>query len=268
MTTLQDLRQVTRNQDRYDQMIRSRADVKRQIEYFTANIGKVTTVDEFMKDDKLYRFVMEAFDLGSQVNAKGLIRKVLNEGVTDPYALANRMSDSKFKEMAKILAFKETDGKTLKEPKIVQAIVDRFVKVKAEMKAEETNPAVRLALYFQRKAPTINNWYQVLADRALQKVVFTALDIPNQAALQDLDRLVTKIKTRFDIADLKDPKKLTKFIERFSAMYDVQNGFSSGTSSVSSTVVSMMSPVSRRGRASIISIDPSVTMSLLKFPRF
>lgn len=264
MSTLQDFRQVARNQDRSEAMVRARPDVKRNIEYFQANIGKVTTADELLKDDRLYRFVMEAFDLGSQIYARGLIRKVLNEGVSDPAATANRMSDPKFKEMATVLGLKEAGGATLKQPAIVQAIVDRYVDVKLEVSAEERNPAVRLALYFQRKAPRITNWYQVLADRALQKVVFTALKIPDQAALQDLDRLKEKLDKRFDISDFRKPEKVQAFLDRFAAMYDLQNG----APQTGSATTPSIGPVRRGGRAPIVSIDPSVTMSLLRFPRF
>lgn len=263
MSTIQDYRQISRNQDRYESMVRARPDVKRDVEYFQANIGKITSAEELLKDDKLYRFVMEAFDLGSQTYARALIRKVLDEGVTEPNALANRMNDTKFKEMATVLAFYETGGATLKEPEIVQAIVERYIDVKKEVSAEEKNPAVRLALYFERKAGRINNWYQVLADRALQKVVFTALDIPEQSALGDIDRLVDKLKKRFDIADFQDPAKLQTFLDRFSVMYDLKNGAPSVSSNLPYIGV-----VNTRGRASIISIDPSVTMSLLRFPRF
>ncbi|TWA59803.1 uncharacterized protein DUF1217 [Azospirillum brasilense] len=264
MSTIQDYRQIVRNQDRFESMIRVRSDVKRNIEYFQENIGKITSAEELLKDEKLYRFVMEAFDLESQIYARALIRKVLDEGVTEPNALANRMNDAKFKELATAMAFPETGGATLKEPAIVQAIVDRYVDVKMEVSAEEKNPAVRLALYFQRKAGRITNWYQVLSDRALQKVVFTAMDIPEQSALGDLDRLVDRMKKRFDIADFQDPAKVQTFLDRFSAMYDLKNGAPAGASAS----LPYIGPVSRGGRSSIIAIDSSITMSLLNFPRF
>ena len=103
-----------------------------------------------------------------------------------------------------------------------------------------------------------------MADRALQKVVFTALDIPEQSALGDLDRLVDKLKKRFDIADFKDPAKLGKFLDRFSAMYDLKNG----APAEASATLPYIGPINSRGRSSIIAIDPSITMSLLNFPRF
>lgn len=262
MSTIQDYRQMVRNQDRFEASLRKRGDIQRSIAYFEANIGKVTTTEAFMKDDKLYRFVMEAFDLGSQTFARGLMRKVLNEGVTDSASTANRMNDTKFKELATVLGFAETGGANLKSPAIVKAIVDRYVDVKMEVKAEETNPAVRLALYFQRRAPGLTNWFQVLGDAPLQKVVFTALDIPDAAALQDIDRLADKLTSKYDIKDFKDPAKVQKLLDRFAAMYDLRNGASSTTTTVPEI------GISRSGRASIISIDPSITVSLLNFPRF
>lgn len=265
MSTVQDLRNVMNNQTRSLDTLSKRADLARQIDYFKKNIGKVTTTDEFLKDDKLYRFVMEAFDLGSQIFAKGLIRKILDGGISDPNALANRMNDAKFKELATTLAFKEAGGKTLQEPKIVQAIVDRFTAVKLEEKADETNPAVRLALYFKRRAGNITNWYQVMADRAIQKVVFTNLGWPDSMATQDLDTVVKKLGQKLDIKDFKNSDKVKTFLDKFAAMYDMQNTDATSGASVPYAPISIVSP---RGRASIISIDPSVLQTLTTIKRF
>ena len=264
MSTIQDLRLVTRNQGRYVQMILQRPEVQRSIAYFKDNIGKVTNTEDFLKDDKLYRFVMEAFDLGSQFYARGLIRKVLNGGVSDPASTANRMSNTKFREMAAALSFAETGGQTLKEPSIVQAILDRYVAVKMEVDSEEKNPAVRFGLYFQRRAPSVTNWYQVMADRALQKVVYTTLGLPEETARLDVDKQKILLEKRMDIKDLQDPAKVRKMLDRFGAMYDMQNGSPTGSGAVAPSI----GPISRKGRASIISIDPSITASLLNFPRF
>lgn len=265
MTTVQDFRNITANQTRSLDTISKRADLARQIDYFQKNVGKITSIDGFLKDDKIYRFVMEAFDLSSQIYAKGLIRKILEGGVSDTNSLANRMNDAKFKEMATVLAFKEADGKTLQEPKIVQAIVDRFKEVKLEEQADSTNPAVRLALYFQRKSGSITNWYQVMADNALRKVVFTNLGWPDSVATQDLDTLVKKLGQKINIKDFKDSTKVKSFLNKFAAMYDMQN--TDATSTATSPYASM-SVISSKSRASIISIDPSVLQTLTTIKRF
>jgi len=263
MTTLVDLRMVSKNHDRYEQAVRNRPAVQRAIAYFQDNIGKITSTEDFMKDDKLYRFVLDAFDLGSQAKSRGLIRKVLEEGVSDQYSTANRMSDTKFREMATILGFAENGGANLTQPAVVQAIVDRYVAVTLEVESEDRNPAVRLGLYFQRRSANITNWYQVMADNALRKVVYTTLGLPDQTALLDVDKQKALLEKRMDIADLKSPDKVAKFLDRFAAMYDMQNGGATATAAMPS-----IGPISRRGRASVISIDPSITMTLMRFPRF
>ena len=53
------------------------------------------------------------------------------------------------------------------------------------------------------------------------------------------------------------------FLDRFAAMYDMQNGGTAAAASMPS-----IGPISRSGRASVISIDPSITMTLMRFPRF
>jgi hypothetical protein len=92
---------------------------------------------------------------------------------------------------------------------------------------------VRLALYFERKAPKLEDWYQVLADKALSQVVRVAFGLPESFARADIDQQVKVFESRFDISDFADPAKLEKFITRFTTMYELQNPTSTATTSVS-----------------------------------
>ncbi len=47
-----------------------------------------------------------------------------------------------------------------------------------EENAGQSNEGVRLALYFERKAPDIKSIFQILGDKALYKVIETALSLP------------------------------------------------------------------------------------------
>ncbi|HSK41684.1 MAG TPA: DUF1217 domain-containing protein, partial [Arenibaculum sp.] len=133
-----------------------------------------------------------------------------------------------------------------------------------------------LALHFLRKMPEVahrpasqeSRLMEVLADKALSEVVFTALGLPSQMAGMDIDRLVAQLDRKMNVDDLRDPEKLMRFVERFATMYDLQNQEQGGTG-----ILPLISPLSldRAGKPSrpqIISIDPSVTMALLNFPRF
>lgn len=236
---------------------------KREVDYFKANIGTITSVDGLMKNDRLYRFVLESFGLESEVNSRALIRKVLEGGVTDKNSMANRMNNRQFKEMASTLRIAEDQGATLKEPATVDAIVNRLIQVRMEKKAGEQNEAVRLALNFQRVAPTLNNWYDVMGDKALSAVVRTAFDLPDQVAQLDVDRQKDIYEKKIPFKDLKDPEKVQKLMNRFAVMYDIKNGTGgSATSSVVSTLFASS------GSTSVVSIDPAITAMLSSYPRF
>jgi hypothetical protein len=86
------------------------------------------------------------------------------------------------------------------------------------------NEGVRLALYFARKASIIVSPFSILADKALLEVVRTALNLPAEMSQADIEVQAANITKRLDIADFKDPEKLEKFLTRFAAMYDMNNG--------------------------------------------
>ena len=76
-----------------------------------------------------------------------------------------------------------------------------------EEKAGEQNEGVRLALYFERKAPTISNAYQILADKAITQVVQTALGISPLTSMADVDEHRRSWHKQIDFEDFRDPAK-------------------------------------------------------------
>ncbi|MEE4209506.1 MAG: DUF1217 domain-containing protein [Parvularcula sp.] len=198
------------------------AQYTREMEYFKENIGKVGSLDEFLDNDRLYRFALIAFDLESQIPYKGLIKKVLKEGVAEKDALANKLADPKFKVFARALGFAEEGTKNVRNPNFAAEVLENYKRVRVETDAGEDNVGVRLAAYFERRAPVITNWFAVLGDRALREVAFAAFDLPNEMQQTNPDRLVKILESRFDIEDLQDPDKLQKFIKRFTLMYDIR----------------------------------------------
>ncbi|WP_428410380.1 DUF1217 domain-containing protein [Hyphococcus sp.] len=237
--------------------------VQREVEYFAENIGKISTGDELVADQRLYRFAMKAFDLESQIFAKGLIKKLLKEGITEPLALANRLTDSKFKTFAKAFAFAEVGDYNVKNPDFVKLVIERYLKVNLEARAGEENVAVQLGLYFDRAAPRVTNWYSVLADKALREVALTGLGFPPEVNSMNVDRLVERMEERFDIKDLQDEEKRSKLIKRFTLMYDIRNGIGGAASDR----VSLFSPLpsGSRGGGQIITMDASTLGAISRF---
>ena len=231
-TTLDSYRFVTNDLTRSLKVTAKQPQVARQTENYLADIGKIKSIDDFVKNDRVYRYAMQAFGLDDMMYAKAMVKKVLTEGLESSTALANRMNDPRFKELASVFNFKTYGETTTDSTDAKQGVVDRFVRLQLENQNGEQNEGVKLALYFARKAPNLTSTLGILADKSLLKVMQTALNIPESTGLMDLDKQAKMYADRIDIADFKDPAKLDKFIVRFTAQWEMAN--SSANSAVSS----------------------------------
>lgn len=228
--------------------------VQRETDYYLKNIKNVKSVDDFMKDTKLYNYVLKAFGLDSMAFAKAFIRKVLTEGVDDKESFANKLTDTRYKDLATAFNFAKYADKATSQPGALQPIADKYVRQTLEIETGQQNEGVRLALYFARKAPAITNAYEILGDKALLQVFQTTFSIPAAMSNMDIDRQAKMVEDKLNLADLKDPKKLDKLITRFTAMYEMNNP------STASSIPSMLF-----GGTSSIGIADSILTTLQSF---
>ena len=208
--------------------------VARESAYYLATIGAVKTVDDFLKNDRLFRFAMKAYGLGDMAYAKGFMRKVLQEGVESDAALANRLSDPRYKAFAKAFNFARYGTLTTTFAATRQDTADRYVRQTLEERVGAESEGARLALYFQRKAPEIASAYGILADPALLQVAQVALNIAPETRTADIDKQAKLIDAKLKVSDLQDPQKLDRFLQRFASLYDAATG--TGVDQVSTLV--------------------------------
>ncbi len=197
--------------------------VAQQTKYFLANIGNVKTVSDLINNSKLYNYVMTAFGLGDMINAKGLIEKVLEGGISNPKSLANTLNDSRYKALASTFDFASNGAATTSSAVLQQTTVNNYVEQTLEANVGKQNQGTQMALYFQRMAPTITSAYSILGDKTLLSVIQTALGLSPAMSESNIDIQARMITSKLNIADLKDPAKLQQFIERFTAAYDATN---------------------------------------------
>ncbi len=221
LTTSATYRMITRNLDRSLAQTAAEKPVALQTTYYLKNIGNVKTIDDFLKDTRLFKYAMKAFGLEDMDNAKAYMRKVMSEGVTDSQSFANRLNDERFVQFATVFNFPESGESTTESTAATQGVVDKYVRQTLETEAGDDNEGVRLALYFQREAPNVKSAYGILADEALYKVVKTVFGLPDELSSADIDKQAQAITQRLAIADLKDPTKLATLITRFTAVWDV-----------------------------------------------
>lgn len=228
--------------------------VQRDSDYYLKNIGKVKTIDDLMKDTKLYNYALKAFGLEDMAYAKAFIKKVLTEGIEDKDSFANKLTDTRYKEFATAFNFAKYGDKTTTEPAVLKPVVDSYVQMTLEQETGKQSDGARLALYFYRKASSITNAFEILGDKRLLAVYQTTFNIPKQTSALDIDRQAKMVEEKLDLKDLKDPKKVEKLLIRFTAMYDMANPSTSTAPSVQLL-----------GGAAEIGISPSILATLQSF---
>lgn len=207
----------------------SSPDIQREIEYFQANAANITSVDQLMSDRRVLDVVLNAFGLEDDIDKGAFIRKVIEEGTTDPEAFANRLVEPAYREMADFLGFGNFGG-TLVFDFARNEIVDRYLTHRFELAVGEQDFDLRLALNFKQDAAELaasasteeTMWLRLLGSSPLRPVIEGALFLPTNFALIDLDQQVEEVQSRaqqfFGTSgqDLfSDPENLDKMVERF-----------------------------------------------------
>ncbi len=221
---------VSSNIARQQAATAARGDVKTATAYYLANIGKAKTVAQFVGDDRLFSYAMTAYGLGDMTYAKGLMTKVLNGGVTDAKALAETLSDPRYRAFAAAFDFAGRGAEATASASATTAAVSKYVEQALEDDQAKTSPGASNALYFTRNAASIKSVYGLLADPTMLSVVETAYGLSSTLGQSDIDTQAAVLGKVVKVADLQDPAKVAKLVGRYTARYDVAGA--SATSNV------------------------------------
>ncbi|MBS0239798.1 MAG: DUF1217 domain-containing protein [Proteobacteria bacterium] len=223
--------------------------------YYMTAIAKITNVDDLLKDPKLVTFMTSAYGLKDANLDTSDLRQILTSDPLDPTSYINKPENAKYRPLAVAFNF-GTDGKTLSVPagqaqdrSQLVTTMDGYVEQTMESQAGDQSDAVRLALYFQKKASGITSAYQILGDKALLQFTQTALGLSSMMSAADIDTQAKMITNKLNLTDLQDPTKVSKIIAQFAALYDATNS----TASSSPILQILQGNSSSNG---IITIDP------------
>lgn len=224
MGTVTRYQQITRNLGRTIANISQRPEIRREADYYLANIRNAKSIDDFLKNDRLYGFAMTAFGLKDMIYAKAFMRKVLTEGVDGSKSFALQLADPRFREFAEAFNFKRYGATATAFDRAQQGTVDRYLRIQLEADAGKNDEGLRMALYFQRKAPEVGSVFGLMGDPALYKVIQTVLGLPAAYSNTDVDTQAAFLRSKINVEDFKDPAKLESFITRFTARWQAANG--------------------------------------------
>lgn len=211
---------IINNLSRQQAATAAQGDVKSATAYYLANIGKVTTVSQFVNDYQLFSYAMKAYGLSDMTYAKGLMTKVLNGGVTSSTALANTLDDPRYKAFATAFNFAGLGAKATAATSATTTAVSKYVEQTLEDNQAVTNQGVSNALYFKRNASSITSIYGLLADSTMLSVVETAYGISSTLSEDDVDTQEELLSKVIKVSDFQDSTKMEALVERYTAAYD------------------------------------------------
>jgi hypothetical protein len=243
---------VVQNLPRMQAMTADQGAVKTASAYYAANIGKVTSIDQFVGNYRLLSYALDAFGLGDQINSTALIKQVLEGGVTNPKALANTLPQ--WKAFATAFNFTGAGASSISTSAAITATQNDYVEQTLENNEGQQDVGVQLAMYFNRVAPSVTSSYGILADQNLLEVVETIFGLPTAFSSENIDVQAKAVSNLMNISELQNPAKLKQLTERFTAAYDMTYGDSSGSSSTLSVSGSSSSSSSSSSTSAAVTV--------------
>lgn len=263
MSTISSYLQISKNLSKWQAIEAKKPEVSTATKYFQNNIGKVKNANDLINNPRLFNYAMTAFGLGDRTYAKGLMKQVLQQGVTSSKALANKLNDPNIQAFAKAFDFAGNGATTTSSSTLVSTVVNRYTENALETDQGQQNPGVQLALYFKQHAPSITSAYGILADKNILTVVQTALGISPLTQAEPVDTQYRLLNQKLNIKDFQDPKKLDAFISRFAAMYDANNNDPTSASYTGSSAANaVLLDASMAGTNGVIGIDQNLLLQI------
>jgi hypothetical protein len=182
-----------------------------------------------LNDRRFMNFALSAFQLESEVDKKGLLRKVLLSDLSNIDSYANRMNDTRFVELAQRLDLKNMGVSNVKDSAVLNSLVTRYLKNEFDKAQGNATPGLREAIYFKENAGSMKTPWDVLGNKTMREVLTKAFDIPREFAVQGVEAQATALTRKVDIAKLKDPKFVDRVIQTYLMKVDQETSQSNGT---------------------------------------
>jgi hypothetical protein len=210
--------------------LRTTSSFVRMEDYFLQNFSKIETVEDLLNDRRLLAVVLGAFGLDADINSKALIGRVLQDGTKASDALANRLSDNRYKELSKALGFGPGEQRRVREPGTSLEILSLFQMQQFEQSVGRQDEDLRIALFAKRQISSIaasstNNdvrWLNLMGNPPVKKFMETALGLPASFGQLDIDRQLVDLKEKAqsmfgtnDLSELAQAEKMEDAIQKF-----------------------------------------------------
>ena len=192
-------------------------EVARDIATFTKAVTGATSVTQLLANPTVMKVLLTANGLGDQVSYTALAQKALTSDLTNTNSVANQLktTNSAWLSAAQTYQFAAKGLSVIQSSSVLSTITNAYAEVTWRDSLDATTPGLSNALSFRTSASTVTSVDQILGDPILRDVVTTALGLPLQIAEQPLSTQEGLISKGLDITQLKDPKFVERFVQRY-----------------------------------------------------
>ncbi len=221
---------LQRTADSQRELLSAAPAAQRETAAFRARIGTVTSAEQLVADRALLRVALGAFGLGDDLNNRAFVRKVLESATADSSALANRLADKRYLDLARAFGFGDPGGPLTRRAGFAERIVGAYETRNFESAVGEKDQSMRLALTAARELEGLSSrrttpdglWFSVMGNPPLRQVFETALGLPASFGALDIDRQLTVLRTKSEralgsgeIAGFSEPARREDLIRLF-----------------------------------------------------
>ncbi len=203
--------------------------IERQTDLFRERIGSITQPADLVADRQILEVALGAFGLGDDIDNKFFIRRILEDDLSDPEALANRLSDARYEQFAAAFDFTEAQT-TFSDPAFAEDIIARFENARFAEAVGDQNDDFRLALnvsdgigdVLEGSSNDEARWFSILGSPPLRTVFETALGLPSSFSQIDLDQQLETLRDKSarvfgadTVETFADPEAQDKLVRLF-----------------------------------------------------
>ncbi|MFO6464922.1 DUF1217 domain-containing protein [Jannaschia sp. KMU-145] len=219
--------------------------IARDLDYFRARIGDVQSAEELVSDYRLLRVALGAFGLSDEIGSRALIRRVLAEGTIQEDALANKLTDRRYRTMARAFGFGDFPTPNSQLPGFSDRIEALYRERIFEVAVGDVAPDMRLALNASRELADLaggagssrTKWFTLMGTPPIREVMEVALGLPASIGTLPIDRQITEFIDRAeaifgtsDLSRLGAEPLLAEVLDRFTTLASLSDGATQVTS--------------------------------------
>lgn len=215
---------ITRDMAKSLNRVESQPMVQRETDYYLANITKVKSVEEFVENDRLFRYAMKAHGLEDMAYAKAFMIKALEGGVADENSFANKLTDKRYAEFVKSYNFAALGEKATVYNAAQQGTTAKYTLAAVEAGVAPDNPILKQQTdYYLTNIVKVKSVKDLVADDTLFGYAMTAHGLADK--IGDKDLMIEMLEGGIDDPDSPANKtKDTRFAQFVAAFNFVRHG--------------------------------------------